>query len=103
MKRLLFMLVLVGVGIVGLGFLQGWFHVGADKADGKSNVTLSMDTDKFQEDRKAAQEKVQAVGNKIKDKVAGSSEKSMDGSVVSVSADKLTMTNKEGKEHSHTL
>jgi hypothetical protein len=103
MKRLLFVLVLVGVGIVGLGFLQGWFHVESDKADGKSNVTLSMDTGKFQEDRKAAQEKVQDVGHKIKDKVTGTSEQTMDGTVVSVSADKLTMTNKEGKEHSHTL
>jgi hypothetical protein len=103
MKRLFFVLVLVGAGIVGLGFYQGWFHIGSDKADGKSNVTLSMDTDKFQEDRKTAQDKVQDVGNKIKDKVTGPSEKPMEGTVVSVSADKLTMTNKEGKEHSHTL
>jgi GH24 family phage-related lysozyme (muramidase) len=103
MKRLFFVLVLVTAGIVGLGFYQGWFHIGSDKADGKSNVTLSMDTDKFREDRKTAQEKVQDVGNKIKDKVTGPSEKTMDGTVVSVSADKLTMTNKEGKEHSHTL
>jgi hypothetical protein len=43
------------------------------------------------------------LGRKIKDKVAGPSEQSMDGTVVSVSGDKLTMTNKEGKEHSHAL
>ena len=103
MQRLVFVLILVAAGIVGLGFYQRWFQIGSDKADGKSNVTLSVDTDKFQEDRKTAQEKVQDVGNKIKDKVTGSSEKSMDGTVVSVSADKLTMTNKEGKEHSHAL
>jgi hypothetical protein len=104
MKRLCIVLVVFAAGIVALGFYQGWFQVGSDNADGKSNVTLSMDTDKFQEDRKAAQEKVQDVGNKIKDKVAGPSEKSMDGTVVSVSADKLTMTNKEGKDkHTHAL
>lgn len=103
MNRFLFVLVLVVAGAVGLSFYQGWFHIGSDKADGKSNVTLSVDTDKFQEDRKTAQEKVQDVGNKIRDKVAGTSEKSMDGTVVSVSGDKLTMTNKEGKEHSQAL
>jgi GH24 family phage-related lysozyme (muramidase) len=103
MKRLLFVLVLVGAGIVGLGFYQGWFHIGSDKADGKSNVTLSVDTDKFQQDRKTAVASVQGVGRQIKDKVAGPSEKSMDGTVVSVSGDKLTMTSKEGKEHSHAL
>jgi hypothetical protein len=103
MKRLLIVLVLVVAAGVGLGFYQGWFHIGSDNADGTSNVTLSVDTDKFQEDRKTAQEKAQDVGNKIKDKVAGPSEKTMDGTVVSVSGDKLTMTNKEGKEHSHAL
>lgn len=103
MNRILVVLILIVAGILGLGFYQKWFHVGSDQAQGKSNVTVSMDTDKFQEDRKTAQEKVQDVGNAIKDKVMGSSEKSMDGAVVSVSADKLTMTSKEGKEHSHPL
>jgi hypothetical protein len=103
MKRLLFVLVLVGAGAVGLGFYQGWFHLESDKADGKSNVTLSVDTDKFQEDRKTAVAEVKDLGHQIKDRVAGPSAKTMDGTVVSVSADKLTMANKEGKEHSHTL
>ena len=103
MTRLLFVLVLVGASAVGLGFYLGWFHIGSDNADGKSNVTLSVDTDKFQEDRKTAVANVQDVGRQIKDKVAGPGDKTMDGTVVSVSGDKLTMTNKEGKEHGHTL
>jgi hypothetical protein len=103
MKRLLFVLVLIGIVVVALGFYQGWFHIGSDNTDGKTNVTLSVDKDKFQKDRKKAEENVQDLGRQIKDKVAGSSEKSMDGTVVSVSGDKLTMTSKEGKEHSHAL
>lgn len=103
MKRFLCVLALVGVGIVGLGFYQGWFRLKSDNADGKSNVNLSVDTKKFQEDRKAAVANVQDVGRQIKDKVAGPSEKTMDGKVVSVSGDKLTMTDKEGKEQSHPL
>lgn len=103
MQRFFFVAAIVAAGIVGIGFYQGWFHVGSDKADGKANVTLSLDTDKVKEDGKTAVANVQDVGRQIKDKIAGPTEKSMDGTVVSVSGDKLTMTNKEGKEHSHTL
>lgn len=103
MKGFLFVLVLLVVGGVGLAFYREWLSVGSDKADGKSNVKLSVDTDKLQKDEKTAVANVQDVGRQIKDKVVGPSEKSMDGTVVSVSADKLTMTNKDEKEHSHTL
>jgi hypothetical protein len=103
MSRLLCVVALVGACVIGLGFYLGWFHMGSDNADGKTNVTLSVDKEKIKEDSKTAVAKVEDVGHQIKDKVAGSGEKSMDGLVVSVSGDKLTMTNKDGKEHSHTL
>jgi hypothetical protein len=103
MQRLLFLLVLVGIGVVGLGFYLGWFHIGSDSADGKSNVTLSVDGDKFREDRKTAAGNVQDLGRQLKDQVAGPSGKSMDGTVVGVSGDQLTLTSKEGQEHKHTL
>ncbi len=103
MKPLLFVLALVVLGVVGLGFYLKWFHVGSDNADGKSSVTLSVDTDKAQKDGKAAVANVQDVGRHAKDKVAGPRARTMDGTVVRVGGDKLTMTNKEGKEHSHTL
>ncbi len=103
MKRLLFVLILVGAGIVGLGFYRGWFHIRSDKTDDKPNVTLSVDKNKFQEDKNKAVTEVQDLEKRIKDKVAGPSEKTMDGTVVSVSADKLTMANKEGKEQSQAL
>jgi hypothetical protein len=103
MKRLLIVLVLVGAGIVGLGFYRGWFHIRSEKTDDKSDVTLSVDKDKIQEDRKTVVSEVHDLKNRIQDKVAGPSEKTMDGTVVSVSADKLTMANKKGKEHSHAL
>jgi hypothetical protein len=103
MKPLLFVLVLVGAGIVGLGFYRGWFHIGSDKTDDKSNVTLTVDKNKIQEDSKTAVKEVKDLENRVKDKVAGPNEKTVDGTVVSVSADKLTMANKEGKEQSHAL
>jgi GH24 family phage-related lysozyme (muramidase) len=103
MKRFLFVLVLVGVGVVGLGFYRGWFTFGSDRSDGKPNVTFTADPAKFQEDKKTVVADVKDVEHKIHDKVVGPSEQTMDGTVVSVRGDKLTMTNKEGKEHSHTL
>jgi hypothetical protein len=103
MNRLLIVVLLVGAGIVSLGFYRGWFHIGSENADGKSNVTLSVDKNKIQEDKKTAIAKVEGVEHQITEKVASSTDKSMDGTVVSVSADKLTMTNKEGNEHSHGL
>jgi len=103
MKRLLFLILLIGVGVIGLGFYRGWFRVESDSADGKSNVTLSVNEEKFQDDKKEAVADVQGLEHKAKDKVAGLSEKSVDGVVVSAIGDKLTMTDTEGKEHSQTL
>ena len=103
MQKFIMPVLVVGVAIACIGFYQGWFQVASDNDKGKSNVTLSVDKDKIKEDSKTAASKVEDVGHQIKDKIEGSNEKSMDGTVVSVTADKLTMTNKEGKEHSHAL
>jgi hypothetical protein len=88
MKQVLSVLVLVAVGVVGLGFYLGWFHV---------------DTNKIKEDETTAVAKVKDVEHQIHDKVVGPNQSIMDGKVVSVSADKLTMTGKVGMEHSHPL
>jgi hypothetical protein len=112
MKAVVVVVVLIAVAILGMGFYEGWFQVGSDNAKGKSNVTLSVDKDKIKEDTKTAVAKIEDMGHQVKDKVEGStdknkvegkSEQSMDGTVVRVSADKLIMTGKEGKEHSHAL
>jgi len=52
MNRMVWVAILVVLGIVGLGFYRGWFRAGSENADGKRNVTLSMDTEKIQEDKK---------------------------------------------------
>jgi hypothetical protein len=103
MRQILFACAIVVIGIVGLGFYLNWFHVGSEKAEGKSSFTMSMDTDKFHADEKKAVTKVKTFEQQIQTKVTGPAEKSMDGTVVSVSADKLSMTNERGTEHSHAL
>ena len=95
MKRLLFVLVLVGAGVAVLGYYREWYRFGSDSTDGKSNVTLSVDTHKFQEDRKSAVAGVKNLGHKTEDKIAANSH---DGKVVSITGAKLVMTNMEGEE-----
>jgi len=98
MRGLLFVVVVVALGAVGLGFYLGWFHVESDHADGKSNVTLTVDKDKFEADKKTAVADVQGMGRQTTDKTAGPNEKSHDGKAVSITADKIMMTTMEGAE-----
>jgi hypothetical protein len=74
MKRLLLVLVLVVAGVLGLGFYRGWFHVASDSADGESNLTFTVDTNKIGEDRKTAQQKAQDLGHSGKDKTGAPTE-----------------------------
>jgi uncharacterized protein YdeI (BOF family) len=103
MKALIVVFVLLVAGVAGLGFYRGWFSFTSDSADDKSNVTLTVDQDKFQGDRKAAAESVQGLGHQAKDQVAGPGETSRDGTMVRVGGGELTMTDKEGKEYRHPL
>ncbi len=103
MNRLLCGVAVIGACVIGLGFYLGWFHIGSENKGSESKVTLSVDKDKIEKDSKTAVTKAEVVGHEIKDKVTGTSEKTMDGKVVSITPDKLTMSEKDGKEHSHTL
>jgi hypothetical protein len=50
MKQLLFVLFLIVVGVVCLGFYQGWFGVSSDSTDGKHHVTFTEDPNKIKAD-----------------------------------------------------
>jgi hypothetical protein len=82
MNRMLIVLVLVVAGVVAgiatLGFSRGWFSFASAGADDKTNITLTVDKDKIQEDEKKAQEKVQDWGHQGKDKAPAPTEKSKD-------------------------
>jgi len=55
--RFIAVLVLVLAGVAGFGFYRGWFHLTSDRSADKSNVTLTVDKDKIQQDKNAASEK----------------------------------------------
>jgi len=78
MRGLLFVCVLLVAGVAGLGFYQGWFHLSTDSADDKSNVTFSVDQDKFKKDEEKAKEKVQELGHQVKEKTTARTEKAKD-------------------------
>ena len=50
--------------LAGLGFYQGWFHLGSQSSSGKSDITLTVDKDKMTADEQKAKEKVQSLGHK---------------------------------------
>jgi Flp pilus assembly protein TadB len=75
MGRLLFVLVVLVAGVAGLGFFLGWFQLSTDRTEQKTNITITVDQDKIQEDEKKAKEKIQEVEKKVKDKVGAVTDK----------------------------
>lgn len=55
--RLLIVFVLIVAGVAAFGFYRGWFHLTSDGTTDKSNVTLTVDKDKIQQDKNEAREK----------------------------------------------
>jgi hypothetical protein len=102
MKGLMIGLVLVAIGVVSLGFYRGWFTLSSNKDAEKSNVTLTVDQEKFKEDKGAVVEKVTDVGDQVKDAV-GSEQKTVEGTLVSVTDQEVTMTDSAGVEQHHPL
>jgi len=65
--RVLIIFVLILACVAGVGIYRGWFHVTSDRAADKSNVTLTVDKGKIQEDKQKAVGKVQDMGHQAKD------------------------------------
>ena len=75
MKGLFAVIVVLLAVIAGLGFYQGWFHVSSDTADQKSNMTFTVGRDKIREDEGKAKEKMHDLGESVKGKIGGRTEK----------------------------
>jgi hypothetical protein len=71
MKRLFLVLILLAGATVGLGFYLGWFTLTTQTAaDGKQNVTVTVDKDKIKADEHKAIDKTKDLGNEAKEKAA---------------------------------
>ena len=78
MKGMIFVLVLLVAGVVGLGFYMGWFQVSSGSDGNKASITLSVDKDKIQEDKDKAVNKVQDVGQPAKETTSATTEKAQE-------------------------
>jgi hypothetical protein len=75
MKALLVVVVLLLVGIAGLGFYRGWFHLSTNSTDQQPSATITVDKDKFHTDEAMAKDKVQGLGQEAKEKTGEPTEK----------------------------
>lgn len=69
MKALVFVLVLLLVGIVGLCFYRGWFRLSIDGTDHQPSATVTADRDKILADEQKVKEKVQGFKQEAKEKI----------------------------------
>ena len=68
MKALMFVVVLLLVGIVGVGFYRGWFHFSTNSTDQGSSATITVNKDKLHADEQKAKDKLQGLGKEAQEK-----------------------------------
>jgi hypothetical protein len=73
--KLIVVVVVILAAVAGLGFYQGWFHVGSQDNGGTADITLTVDKDKMGADGQKAKDTVQDLGRKTEEKVAEGVEK----------------------------
>lgn len=81
MKRPLLVLVVIVLVVFALGLYMGWFHVASNSADGKSNITLTVDKDKIQQDKARAVNRVEDMTHRSKDAVTATTRAAEDEAV----------------------
>ena len=64
MKSMVFVLVLLVAGVVGLGFYMGWFQVSSGSDGNQDSITLSVNKDTIQDDKDKAVDKLRHMGQK---------------------------------------
>jgi hypothetical protein len=74
-RFLLAVVFLLLVGVAGLGFYRGWFHLSTNSTDQKPSATITVDKDKIHADEEKATEKVEGLGRNVKEKTGDLTEK----------------------------
>jgi cell division protein FtsX len=75
MRGFFIVLVVLVAAVIGVGFYQGWFAFSSDTAGSKTNVTVTVDKEKIEQDKEKATEKVQELGQKAKEQTGGKTDK----------------------------
>jgi hypothetical protein len=70
MKTFFGVIALLAIGIVCVGFYQGWFHVTTHTTNQESSTTITVDKDKIRADEGKAKEGIHELGKKVSDKTS---------------------------------
>ena len=74
MRILVLVFVVLLVGIVGLGFYQGWFRLSADGTEQAPSATFTLDKDKIHEDGETVRDAVQGLGGEVQETTGDSTD-----------------------------
>ena len=69
MARLIGAIVIVFVLVAGVAYYLDWFRISTSQSGQKSNIEISVDKQKIQEDEEAARKKAEELKDKAKQKV----------------------------------
>ena len=64
MIRFLGMVVVLLALVAAIGYYRGWFHAESHDANGERSVKVTVDKDKFNQDKAGVQQQVQDLGHK---------------------------------------
>jgi predicted negative regulator of RcsB-dependent stress response len=64
----MFMVVLLLVGIVGVGFYRGWIQFSAENVEQTTSATVTVDKNKIHADEQHAKQDIQDLGKAAKEK-----------------------------------
>jgi hypothetical protein len=78
MKRLLLVLFVLAIIVFAVGLYRGWFRLASESADNTSNITLTVDKDKIEQDKDKAIAAVQDFGEQARDKAGATTQKAQD-------------------------
>ena len=67
MRKLLFILFVLAVVVLVVGFYRGWFTASTGDTAHGVNVSIGVDQEKIREDEAKVKEKVHGLGGKAKD------------------------------------
>jgi len=84
MRRLILLILVIAAGVFAFGLYRGWFRVASQSADGNSNITLTVNKDKIQQDKDKAVATVQDLGHQTKDKAVATTQKAQDETAAGV-------------------
>jgi hypothetical protein len=69
MKRLLCIVVLLIAAVVALGYYLDWFKISTGGTEDKTNISITIDKNKVQQDTEKAKEKTKEKAEELQNKV----------------------------------